>query len=314
MISRHAHSALQSALEEALLPRLVTAKPMSGGCIHRVYDLALRDGTHVAAKVNDASARQMLDEEATSLSALRATRTVHVPQVLGVSVHDDTVVLLTSFIHQHTPRDQQQMWHRFGEDLARLHTSDLTEALSCGYGFPADNHVGSTPQRNAWRDDWVTFNAENRLGPQARLARSRNLLTMDEMHAVTVVINGLDRILPRQPTPSLLHGDLWSGNVLTGVSIQDAESCAVIDPACSVGDALADIAMMRLFGGFPASCFDAWSRCTNLEMATDEAVHRILVYQLYHVLNHINIFGRGYVAQAMGLVDELRALRLDRLG
>jgi fructosamine-3-kinase len=300
--------ALQAVLERAQLPPMIAAEPMSGGCIHRVFNVTLRDGTHVAAKVNDASVRTMLEGEATSLRALEATNTIHVPRVVGVYEHEDTAVMLTSFIHQCKIQNEREMWRHFGDDLARLHTAALPEPLSRGYGFPADNHLGSTPQPNAWRDDWIEFNAKNRLGHQLRLAQSRRLLTADEMRAMNGVIDRLDRILPQRPPPALLHGDLWSGNVLLGAHVHaqsNTTTCAVIDPACSVGDALADIAMMRLFGGSPLRCIEAWTHRMRVDLTTEESVRRMTVYQLYHVLNHVNIFGRGYVSQAVSLARSL---------
>jgi fructosamine-3-kinase len=118
------------------------------------------------------------------------------------------------------------------------------------------------------------------------------------------VIGRLETLIPQRPKPALLHGDLWSGNALTAVDEAGAQRIAVIDPACSYGDGWADIAMMKLFGGFPSHCLDAYAAEAD---DRDGLEARLAVYQLYHVLNHVNLFGRSYAGQAMALVAALGA-------
>ena len=134
--------------------------------------------------------------------------------------------------------------------------------------------------------------AKHRLGHQLALARSRTLLSDEEANSVEGVIDRLAGLIPRRPRGSLLHGDLWSGNALP---TRDGR-IGVIDPACSVGDGLADIAMMRLFGGFPEACFEAYSSSIDDHESVET---QVAVYQIYHLLNHVNLFGRGYVGQVM---------------
>jgi fructosamine-3-kinase len=187
-------------------------------------------------------------------------------------------------------------WTQLGRSLAALHAIDVGPA----YGFDVDNHIGTTPQINTWSEDWVAFNRACRLGPQIDLAARRGLLHDRERERLDRLLDRLGDVLPARPKPALLHGDLWSGNALP-TETADGPAVAIIDPACSVGDGQADIAMMQLFGGFDASCFAAY------EAATGEPIDptRIAVYQLYHVLNHVNLFGRGYAGQAMSLVGRL---------
>ena len=127
------------------------------------------------------------------------------------------------------------------------------------------------------------------------------MLRTNETARIQVVIDTLEDHIPLYPKPSLLHGDLWSGNAIpTGVG--DDERIAVIDPACYIGDGWADIAMMKLFGGFPDPCIEAYSASVSDHAQLDS---RIAVYQLYHILNHVNLFGRSYVRQAMAIAGSL---------
>jgi len=292
-----ADGALARALAEAGHSAEVTAaRDLTGGCIHRVRRLTLDDGTVLVAKLNQAESHHLFEEEAVSLRALDATGTVLVPEVLAVVRDAQTAVLLMTALDPIGPgRDQ---WRRFGEELAALHSVEST----CAYGFETDNHLGTTPQPNGWCDDWVRFNAEHRLGHQLTRATGSDLLRPDEARCIEAVIERLDSLIPRRPAVALLHGDLWSGNALGTVDPAGTARVAVIDPACSWGDGWADIAMMKLFGGFPDECFHAYTACVG---KAHQLESRLAVYQLYHVLNHVNLFGRGYVAQAMALVEKL---------
>jgi protein-ribulosamine 3-kinase len=292
---------IDRALREAGIDGPVTAaRDLSGGCIHQVLELTVADGRRLVAKLNDAARVGLFQEEAAGLAALGRTRTVLVPDPLAVVAEGAASVLLMSAI---TPgRAGADAWRRFGRELAALHAADAPREPA--YGFETDNHLGTTPQPNGWDDDWVRFNAERRLGHQLKLAAGRGLLRAGEARRVDRVIARLDAIIPRRPKPALLHGDLWSGNALPAVDSRGDDRVAVIDPACSFGDGWADIAMMKLFGGFPPACFDAYAAEAE---DRDGVEARIAVYQLYHVLNHVNLFGRGYAGQAMALAGILGA-------
>jgi protein-ribulosamine 3-kinase len=299
--------AVRQALTETGRPTAISAiRDLSGGCIHRVIEVTLEGGEKLVAKLNSASNQQLFVEEAHGLRTLAATRrgpvsgpgTVMTPQPLATLVHKNTAVLLMTAIQSPRSSVDQSTWARFGAELAALHQSSAGDR----YGFEIDNHIGSTFQPNSWSDDWVDFNAVNRLGFQLETARSQGLLDARDSDRVQSVIDRLDEFIPRRPKPALLHGDLWSGNALPGTGPDGSPRIAVIDPACSIGDGWADIAMMRLFGGFPQSCLDAYA--SNVD-DHDDVETRIAMYQLYHVLNHANIFGAGYVEQAMGLAARL---------
>jgi len=271
-------------------------RDLSGGRIHRVMEITLGDGRRVIAKVNDAHQLALFEEEAHSLRALAATRTVLVPQPLAAIAHADRAVLLMTAIEPAAAAPTEAAWRGFGADLAALHLAHA----GARYGFAINNHIGSTIQSNSWNDDWVEFNAVNRIGFQVKMACDGGLLNAAEVGAMQRVIDRLDRFIPRRPKPALLHGDLWSGNALPAVN----DRIALIDPACSIGDCWADVAMMRLFSGFPDACFDAYAARIDDRDQIDE---RIAVYQIYHLLNHVNIFGRAYAGQALALAQRLGA-------
>ncbi len=308
---------------------------LTGGCIHRVDQITLDDGTTLVVKSNTADHLGSFEEEAASLRVLERTGTVLVPAPLAVVGRRGVAVLLMRAIR--SGRGTPEAWQRLGRDLAALHLEGLRALRSglrphtpsggyaadrkgryawtqtaldnadpppVGYGFSFDNHLGTTHQPNAWCDDWVRFNAENRLGHQLELARRGDRLRSSEAAGVQQVIAKLGMLIPAAPKPALIHGDLWSGNAIAAIDGRGAERIALIDPACSIGDGWADIAMMRLFGGFPPDCFTAYASMID---DSDRLETRIAVYQLYHVLNHVNLFGRGYVEKAMGLVKVLSA-------
>jgi fructosamine-3-kinase len=288
---------LQRALEQARLNAVVAhMRDLSGGCIHQVIEITLEDGAKLVAKIARAEQATLFKEEQTGLRMLAETDTVIVPRPLAFVTCDGAAVLLLEAI-RHADATTEG-WRRFGEDLAALHIAEAGEQ----YGFEMDNHCGMTPQPNDWSESWVEFNREYRLGHQLRLAESAGVLRSDEARYVRGVIEHLDVLIPDRPKPALLHGDLWSGNALPTVDDEGDSRVAVIDPATYIGDGWADIAMMQLFGGFSSKCFEAYTANVT---DRDQIDTRIAVYQLYHVLNHVNLFGRGYAGQAMAIVDRL---------
>jgi len=253
---------------------------LQGGCIHDVFRVRTGSGSAVM-KVAAIDARAVLEGEMAGLDAIAATGTVRVPRLLGLEEGERHVVFGMEWLEPgaHASAD----WVRFGEQLASMHAAGGHSR----YGFENDNHIGLTDQRNDWSDDWVEFTATCRLSPQLAMARDSGHMGAAEVDRIERLIHRLDRFIPRDPEVSLLHGDLWSGNAM---ALEDG-TVAVLDPACSYGDAWCDLAMMRMFGGFPPACESAW-RAQRSETDTSA---RLAVYQLYHQLNHLNLFGSGYL-------------------
>ena len=269
-----------------------SARVVSGGCIHGAWRLAGPDGP-VFLKTNGADAAWLLEAEADGLGALRAAACLRVPEVLGHGIAGDTAWLALEWLELRpaTPASEQ----RLGEGLARQHL-----AAGPQFGWRQDNAIGATLQPNGREDDWAAFFGARRIGFQLELGGRqglpRRLLARGER--LLEEIPGL--LAGRQPPPALLHGDLWSGN-----RAADARGEPVVfDPAVHYGDPECDLAMARLFGGFDAEFFAAYDAA--IPPAPGRAV-RVGLYQLYHVLNHANLFGGGYVAQAEQLMDALLA-------
>ncbi|MCH2161863.1 MAG: fructosamine kinase family protein [Phycisphaerales bacterium] len=262
---------------------------LGGGCIADVRLVEFDSGLKVVAKLSGQADR--LEEEADGLSRLSGTGTVRVPEVLGLT--DDVLAL------EYLPSCSTgpEAWRNFGERLADLHLADAGDR----FGLERDNHLGETFQRNTFHDDWIEFNRVCRIGPLRDVLAQRGDAEVGEITAIDRVMDALPDLIPARPRPSLLHGDLWSGNAMctTGGEI------AVIDPAVSVGDGLADLAMMQLFGGFPESCFEAYRRRAEAIVGTEGFDSRMAVYRLYHVLNHWVLFGRGYSGQALSIINGL---------
>lgn len=271
---------------------------LSSGSACSVFEVELSDTMTLVAKVTHHAKSPQLEAEASGLKSLKQAGILTVPKSFASCIIDQHAVLLS---HYCPPADPalvtEDVWARFGIDLAKHHKT----ATEQRFGWDTDNFIGDTPQKNAWNDDWVEFNQINRLGFQHDLALSNQLLVDSESMKIQHIIKKLDAFIPRQPRPSLLHGDLWSGNAIPTTTTQ-ATKIAVIDPAVYIGDCWADIAMMKLFGGFLDECFDAFSA----EIGPTEGLEaRLLVYQLYHALNHLNLFGRSYASMVMTIADQL---------
>jgi protein-ribulosamine 3-kinase len=269
-----------------------TARRVGGGCIHAAWRLDGPDGP-VFLKTNQAAAAWQLEAEADGLEALRQAGCLRVPAVLGVGMEEHAAWLALEWLDLRpaTPASDRAL----GEALARQHL-----AGGPGFGWPSDNALGATPQRNGMSDDWAEFFAARRLGFQlelgARKGLPRRLLERGERLRERVP----HLLADRQPAPALLHGDLWSGNRAADATGHPL----VFDPAVHYGDPECDLAMTRLFGGFDRDFYVAYDRV--LPPAPGQTARNRL-YQLYHVLNHANLFGGGYAGQAERLMDELLA-------
>jgi fructosamine-3-kinase len=247
----------------------------------------------VFVKVAPLSRQAALEAEAEALRELEAARAVRVPAVLGLGTAGDRAFLALEWIEFGSVRRGTET--RFGEQLARLHRTTAGR-----FGWHRDNTIGATPQHNAWSADWVDFFARQRLGFQLELAGRSG-------HGGRWLERGreLCERLPAYfagytPQPSLLHGDLWGGNW----AADDSGAPVIFDPATYYGDREADLAMTHLFGGFGREFYAAYEAAWSLDPG---ASARREVYNLYHVLNHLNLFGGGYLAQAERMIERLLA-------
>ncbi|MCG5534620.1 fructosamine kinase family protein [Ectothiorhodospira mobilis] len=262
-----------------------------GGCINEATVLQGTDGRRFFVKLNRPELAEMFAAEAEGLHALREPGAIRVPEPLCHGTAAGRAYLVMEHIPLGGPRDAR----RFGEQLARLHQCTRER-----FGWHRDNTIGSTPQINTWESDWVTFWRQHRLGYQLERARRQG-----GGRGLVQAVEALMEVLPAffdgyTPRPSLLHGDLWGGN-------QDADAQGnpvIFDPAVYFGDREADVAMTELFGGFGPdfyAAYDAvWPRDPGYRVRRD-------LYNLYHLLNHFNLFGGGYAGQSERLARRLLA-------
>ena len=283
-------AALEAALSDAAGAfRIERAVPAAGGCIHRSYVLE-GGGRRFFAKINDRSQLDNFAAEADGLTALAAAG-ARVPSPLCRGEGGEEVFLVLEYLDLRGNGD----FAALGRTLARVHSV-------CGehYGWPRNNYIGGTPQLNGRSSSWSEFWRDARLVPQLDLAR-KNGLGSDLLRKGQRLAAELHHLLSGwAPAASLLHGDLWGGNagfLADGTPV-------LFDPAAYFGDREADLAMTELFGGFPPGFYSTYAEVAPLDRGY--AVRKEL-YNLYHVLNHANLFGGGYAAQAERTIDRLLA-------
>jgi protein-ribulosamine 3-kinase len=265
-----------------------SSRPVGGGCINSGAVLLTASGVSLFLKTNRSTPPDMFRREAEGLDALRQPDGPVIPEVY---LAGDGFILLQDLNPGARTRDY---WTLFGQQLAALHMHTHEK-----FGFEHYNYIGSTPQPNGWEADGFRFFAEKRLLFQAELARERRYLSAQEVHRVERLAARLPQLLPAQPA-SLIHGDLWSGNATTN----DQGVPALIDPAAHYGWAEAELGMTALFGGFPAVFYDAYQEVRPLPAGLQQ---RLPLYNLYHLLNHLNLFGSGYYGQVTGILHRYGA-------
>jgi fructosamine-3-kinase len=246
-----------------------SAARVTGGCIHECYRVSI-EGNVWFLKTNAIKHEDGFAAEADALAGLRqAGYRAPKPQTHGVAA--GRAYLLMEFLDLKGRPD----FTALGRMLAQAH-----RAPGPAFGWDRDNYIGATPQANGWSDNWEAFWLERRMKPQFDLAK-RNGFSLPDVP--------LKSLRGHAPQPSLLHGDLWSGNV-SFMPIGPV----VFDPATYYGDREADLAMTELFGGFPREFYDAYNQAFALPAGYEQRKH---LYNLYHLLNHLNLFGRSYLGQ-----------------
>ena len=267
-------------------------QPLGGGCINQAWRFS-DDQRTFFVKVNTAASLPLFEAEAAGLVELAATGTVRVPEPMGHGVVAEHAWLMLEYLPLVSAGTRAM--EKLGRSLAALHSQPRT-----GFGWYRDNAIGATLQINTYCGDWIEFWRERRLGFQLDLADSNGYTgaLQQQGEQLRARLDGL--FVGHSPTPALLHGDLWSGNA--GCTV-DGEP-VIFDPAVYQGDREADLAMTELFGGFPESFYAAYREA--LPLATGYPQRRTL-YNLYHVLNHLNLFGGSYCAQAEQMMAQLLA-------
>jgi len=284
-------SEIPRVVQESLLKHLgyppdtpIRSTSVSGGCIHRGMHIVI-ENQEFFLKWNCSSLASAFSSEADGLTRLSQKGAIKTPEVIALGKPEKSGgcgFLLLEWIFV-SPSPAMSAFQTFGEQLAFHHLK--TEAKP--FGLEIDNFIGSTPQQNCPHMNWVEFFRSRRLNRQYELAAKNHLLTETRRKRLQKLIDHLDKWLPADPPASLLHGDLWIGNVLfdrKGVPV-------LIDPAVYYGDREADLAFTELFHGFPPVFYQAYQSVYPLD---PEYRERRDLYNLYHLLNHLNIFGESY--------------------
>lgn len=264
--------------------------PLAGGSINQAFRLEF-DSRRFFVKLNHARHEAMFVAERRGLEAIRQSNTIRVPEVYLTGRDDHNAYIVMEYIELDGALDRE----RQARALAAMHS-----CLAERFGFGCNNTIGSSPQPNPPADDWVDFWRTHRLGTQLELARANALdaRLIDSGYRLSETLAPL--FSSYRPLPSLLHGDLWSGNQ----AADRAGNPVIYDPACYYGDHQADLAMMELFD-HPGERFFAAYR-EQFAIADGYSQRRDL-YNLYHLLNHANLFGGGYRLRAQQVIDRLLA-------
>lgn len=294
--------ALREALEGAVMEAtradwtLLTATPVSGGCIHEALKLEGEDADGKApyfAKIAPTEKTTLLDAEADGLAAIAAAGAVRTPRVIARGGDDEQGWLILEWL------DLEPLAPAAGAALGKALAAQHRAAFA-RFGWEKDNFIGATPQKNGWHDDWLAFWREHRLHAQLRLAAKNRYPSKMIDRGERLLADCEAFFTSHAPGPSLLHGDLWGGNA---AALADGMP-VVFDPAVYCGDREADVAMTTLFGGFPKDFLAAYREAWPLD---DGFAVRKDFYNLYHVLNHANLFSGGYVDQSARAIERLLA-------
>lgn len=266
-------------------------EPVSGGCINQAVIMHFADSQWFV-KLNAANRLEMLEAEKNGLEELRKSDAFIVPEPLGTGLSKGQCFLVMEAITFGQPKPNSSVLA--GRALAQLH-----EVTAERYGWWRDNTIGSTNQANQYSDSWLQFFSDQRLAYQLKLAAS-NGYTGDLQRSGDALLLNLDKIIDHEPEASLLHGDLWGGNM---AYCQNGQPI-IFDPAVYYGDAEADLAMTELFGGFDQNFYAAYR---ELRKVSETYSIRKKLYNVYHIINHLNMFGGAYLSQSQQMMDDLLA-------
>lgn len=274
--------------EEKLGNKISKITSLSGGCISDAYKITTKDNSNFLLKYNPLVSSDMFMKEANGLIELSKSMTIRIPAVLGF----DKDYILLEYIS--AGNKSKKFFENFGKNFAKMH-----KFTSENFGFYEDNYIGSNPQKNVPNEtekkDWVIFYFNKRILFQLQLAEKLGNSTEELRKGISKLENKISTIISTEEKPSLMHGDLWGGNYM----VDESGQAVLIDPAVYYGNREADLGMTKLFGGFSSELYSAYNEEFPLEVGYE---YRENIYKLYHVLNHLNLFGGGYYSQALSLI------------
>ncbi|MBK9637460.1 MAG: fructosamine kinase family protein [Bacteroidetes bacterium] len=261
-------------------PTVYSVSPLAGGSINRVYKVESSDGQFVMKLNSSARYPNLFSSEAKGLAILSEAKAISCAEVIGVCELETHQVLILNYIP--SAEKNNNFFEDFGKQLAHLH-----QHSALYYGLDHDNYIGRLPQRNKKEISATDFFINQRLLPQLELTVAHQAITKDVRLKFDALFLKMDSLLPNE-SPSLIHGDLWSGNFIVG---EDGK-VVLIDPAVSYSSREADIAMTKLFGGFDESFYASYHQAFPLQPHWEK---RIPLWNLYPLLVHVNLFGGSYV-------------------
>lgn len=274
---------------EILLPaeEITTISSVGGGCIASAAVINTRNKKYFVKRYSDKTGKITI-REANGLKELAKPAVIKIPEVIFV----DEKYLILEYVSEGSKN--KNTMPEFGRQLARLHKFN-----SPRFGFSEDNFIGASPQKNTpVKENWAEFYWENRIKYQYRLAETNGYADSLLKNSLIKLENEVENILSgSEEKPSLIHGDLWSGNYLTDLD----GKVVLIDPAVYYGHREAELAMTMLFGGFTSDFYQAYNEEFPLEKNWQ---FRMDIYKLYHIMNHLNLFGSGYYSQTINLIKK----------
>ncbi|MEG4328197.1 fructosamine kinase family protein [Microcoleus sp. AT3-A2] len=281
-------------------------RSVSGGCINQGYSISSSSRTYFV-KINQASQVAVFEAEALGLQQMGETQTIRVPEPICWGTEGNSAYIVLEWLDLRS-RGDDRAWEEMGRKLAEMHKytppnppllrggekANSTLLRGC-FGWDINNTIGSTVQINNWTANWAEFWAEHRIGYQLKLAKRRGGHFPQGERLLEVIP---ELLAGHEPQPSLVHGDLWGGNA----GVTSAGEPVIFDPAAYFGDREVDIAMTELFGGFPAEFYRGYNQLWALDLGYEK---RKILYNLYHILNHFNLFGGSYASQANQMINRI---------
>ena len=276
-------------------------RSVGGGCINQGYQVSDNKRTYFV-KLNQASLVTMFEAEALGLQDMYDTATIRVPKPICWGTAGSSCYIVLEWVGFGSGNNKS--WEAMGRNLAMMHKansqfptpkSPYSPPPTPHFGWRMNNTIGSTPQINTWTENWAEFYAQHRLGYQFKLAKKRGgdfPQSQELLAAIPELLEG------HNVQPSLVHGDLWGGNA---ASTKDGEP-VIFDPATYYGDREVDIAMTELFGGFAPGFYQGYNEVFPLDAGYEK---RKTLYNLYHVVNHFNLFGGSYASQASSMIGKI---------
>lgn len=280
---------IQKSIEQHLNSKIESVRSISGGCISDSSIIHMKSGEKFFLKVNNNIPKDVFAKEADGLKEIENSKSIRVP---SVELVQENFIMMECI---EAKSNSNNFDEDFGIGFAKMHKYEGSY-----FGFYEDNYIGSTIQKNMPNEeekhDWKKFYFNKRLLFQFKLAETNGYVDSDLRKCFNQIENKIDNILNSEAEkPSLLHGDLWAGNYIVD---ENGRAC-LIDPAVYYGNREADLAMTKLFGGFTNEFYYSYNEFYPLSDGYD---YRENIYKLYHVLNHLNLFGSGYYQQALSLI------------